>query len=41
MKHGRTAAQPDMVITISPAPTSWAGDKKADVDEPSTSAFLL
>ena len=24
---GRTAARPDMVMTISPAPTSWAGDK--------------
>ena len=27
-KHERTDARPDMVMTISPAPTSWAGDNK-------------
>ena len=25
--QGHPAARPDMVMTISPAPTSWAGDK--------------
>ena len=28
VRKRNTDAQPDMVMTISPAPTSWAGDKK-------------
>ena len=30
--HRRIAARPDMVMTISPAPTSWAGDKIGYLD---------